>query len=224
MPCCVHACTASLGNITSNQLKIRELHINPIVSRRTSGTTFAVILFERRQRLFFFLSGIVILEGHLPPQRQTSLNSSGRQTVAGRHSDMSSRPPSTIVWLKLAIKIFRQSQFIQTEIKEKDFTFKSLVYRCLTLNVWRVCWLHLWSQSCSPSPPSCPDLLSKRFKGDGIFSISHHVLWKDFALIAKNWTGLEVWFCFCCCWTESLNFNLGRNTCRWRLTAVISWL
>lgn len=175
-------------------------------------------------RDFFFLSGIVILEGHLPPQRQTSLNSSGRQTVAGRHSDMSSRPPSTIVWLKLAIKIFRQSQFIQTEIKEKDFTFKSLVYRCLTLNVWRVCWLHLWSQSCSPSPPSCPDLLSKRFKGDGIFSISHHVLWKDFALIAKNWTGLEVWFCFCCCWTESLNFNLGRNTCRWRLTAVISWL
>lgn len=173
---------------------------------------------------FFFLSGIVILEGHLPPQRQTSLNSSGRQTVAGRHSDMSSRPPSTIVWLKLAIKIFRQSQFIQTEIKEKDFTFKSLVYRCLTLNVWRVCWLHLWSQSCSPSPPSCPDLLSKRFKGDGIFSISHHVLWKDFALIAKNWTGLEVWFCFCCCWRESLNFNLGRNTCRWRLTAVISWL
>lgn len=87
MPCvcvCVRLHSVA-GKYHLKSAEIRESHIKPIVGRRTSGTTFAVILFERRQRLFFFFfkSGIVILEGHLPPQRQTSLNSSGRQTVTG---------------------------------------------------------------------------------------------------------------------------------------------
>ena len=79
-----------------------------------------------------FLSGVVISEGHLPPQRLNSLNS---PRAHKRHADVCNRPPIPIVWLKLAIKIFRQNKCIQTKIKERNYTFKSLTSMCWILKV-----------------------------------------------------------------------------------------
>lgn len=58
---CVCVCTrASIQqmcgkyHLKSEPAEMRELHIKPIISHWTSGTTFAVILFEPRLLFFFF--------------------------------------------------------------------------------------------------------------------------------------------------------------------------
>lgn len=66
-----------------------------------------------------FLSGSVILEGHLSPQRLNSLNSSRWHKLLQTSYRCIQKAPIPIVWLKLAIKISRQSKFIQPKIKEE---------------------------------------------------------------------------------------------------------
>ena len=53
----------------SDPVEIREFHIKPIISLWTSGMTFAVFCLSRDK---VFLSGGVMLGGHLSPQRQNS--------------------------------------------------------------------------------------------------------------------------------------------------------
>lgn len=82
---CVCGCIVLLENITLNQLKSgsRTSNLSSAVGPRGQHLLLFCLSGDRDFFFFFFKSGIVILEGHLPPQRQTSLNSSGRQTVTG---------------------------------------------------------------------------------------------------------------------------------------------
>lgn len=124
-----YAYSRCMENITLKQSKAESHHI---ISHWTLGTTFAVILFEQRQSLFIWRCHF----RRSSFSTKTELINSSRRHK--RHTDVCNRPPIPIVWLKLAIKIFRQNKCIQTKIKEKNYTFKSLMSMCWILNVGSV--------------------------------------------------------------------------------------
>lgn len=122
------------SNPSGNQRNAHQTHYQP----SDLGDDICCYFVWGRDKVFFFCFCFC----HLTPQRLNSLNSSRRyKTVRGF---VLFWVPSPIVWLKLEIKILRQSQFIQSNNKGWGITHSSLLLsRCLILNVGSVLYLFI---------------------------------------------------------------------------------
>lgn len=111
---CATACVCvrgrALWNTVFNQTQTKSERRRSNLSSAGPPGQHLLLFSSGRDNLF--TSGFIALEGHLPPQRPNSLNSSCRHKVLQASCN---RPPSLIVWLKLAIKMWRQSESIQTK-------------------------------------------------------------------------------------------------------------
>lgn len=136
---------------------------------------------RRQNKIFFF--GIVILEGHLSPQRLHSLNFTQTNRVQTR---VCSRPQVQFFWLKLPIKMVRQSKFIQTKIKQRVTHWRRL---CSVeyIWMWEVCVVTFIKPVFQSFSPEFPSSINQDIQRWWVFQHLPCIMWnKNTLLLIKG--------------------------------------